>query len=156
MQKIIVQACCGPCSTAAAKNFEKCAFFFNGDNFDTQEEYDRRLNAMLKVDKDTAVMPYNPKIFNTCDECMRYRMSACAKYALEHGFDAFSTSLTVSPHKNTEEVNKIGREVGNEIGITFVEVNLKKNGGFMYSVAKSKELGLYRQNYCGCAKSVRQ
>jgi len=149
MCKLLIQACCGPCSTI----FNDGDFFFDGDNFDSEDEYQKRLEAMLVVAPDTIVMPYNPKTFDSCEGCIRYRLERCANYAKANGYQCFTTTLTVSPHKDSDMVNRIGREIGGQSGIAFVEYDLKKDGGFQKTVARSKELGLYRQKYCGCART---
>jgi len=155
MKKLLVQACCGPCATIC-KEINDCAitYFFNGDNFDSRAEYDRRRSAMMTVevafDFESIIESYNPRTFENCGDCIRYRLERCATFAHYGGFDCFTTSLTVSPHKSTQQVNQIGQEVSKKVGVPFVELDLKKNGGFQKSIAMSKELGLYRQNYCGC------
>ena len=131
-------------------------YHFNGNNFDNRNEYDKRLFALRKVSPGTIVELYMPREFANCDECVRYRLMACAKTAKEYGFDCFSTTLTISPHKDTVTVNRIGREVSKEVGLPFIEKDLKANDGFKKSVEISKKMGLYRQNYCGCKNSVRK
>ena len=159
---MLLQACCGPCACRqeAFADYD-VTIFFCGNNFDSSQEYSRRLEALKIVNeklyggKKAIVIPYNPQIFDTCEDCIRERLQQCATAAKEHGFDCFSTTLTVSPHKNTALVNKIGSDVAKDVGVPFIEMNLKKSGGFYKTVEISKQLGLYRQNYCGCAKSVR-
>jgi len=158
MKNMLVQACCGPCACALKDCTEYCVvFYFNGNNFHNRNEYDSRFHAMRLVSMGTVQELYTgPKEFKTCEDCIKYRLHACAKTAKEFGFDCFTTTLTVSPHKDTQLVNRLGREVAKEIGVPFIEYDLKKNNGFQKTVEMSKQLGLYRQNYCGCAKSVRQ
>jgi len=131
--------------------------YLNGDNFDTQEEYDKRCDALEMVNDLYGNNPlvfsrYKAKEFGDCDTCIMYRLFDCAACALEDGYDCFTTSLTVSPHKNTALVNRLGQEVAAEVGVPFIEMDLKANGGFQRTVQISKQLGLYRQNYCGCKK----
>jgi predicted adenine nucleotide alpha hydrolase (AANH) superfamily ATPase len=142
------------------------AFFFNGDNFDTREEYDRRAAAMAQLSPDAIIEPYQPRVFNNCADCIAYRLRRCAEYGRANGFTHFTTTLTVSPHKDTATINAQGRAIGVEFGIEFVELDLKRTnprdaarnaeygarGGFAQSVMRSRELGLYRQNYCGCGR----
>ena len=128
-------------------------FYFNGNNFDIRNEYDSRFHAMRMVCAGVVAELYIPREFKTCEDCIRYRLHGCAKTAKEWGFDCFSTTLTISPHKDTAEVNKIGRQVAAEVGIPFIEKDLKKNGGYQRSVTISKQMGLYRQTYCGCSRS---
>ena len=158
MKSMLVQACCGPCACALKDNTDFCVvFYFNGNNFNTRNEYDQRLFAVKQVSPGTIVELYTgPKEFASCEDCIRYRLHACAVTAKEYGFDCFSTTLTVSPHQESQVINQIGREVSAQTGVPFIEFDLKKNNGFQKTVEMSKKLGLYRQNYCGCAKSVRQ
>jgi len=153
MKTILVHACCGPCACAATYEDYCYTFYFNGNNFDSRNEYDKRLFAMKQVSMGVIVELYNPKEFISCEECIRYRLLMCAKTAKEYGFDCFSTTLTISPHKDTALVNRIGKEVEKEVGVPFVEKDLKKNGGYQRSVEISKRMGLYRQTYCGCKRS---
>ena len=160
MEKVLVQACCGCCSLADFGEIVPAGLFFNGDNMDCGGEFERRLEAVRKVADDLGVEiivdPYTLHVFERCEDCIRHRLVRCARVAKAFGYGAFTTSLTVSPHKDTKMVNAIGREVGERVGVKFIELDLKKRDGFGKSVRRSKELGLYRQNYCGCAKSVRQ
>jgi len=158
MKKLLVQACCGPCATSLVNCTDYCMmFYFNGNNFKDRTEFDSRFYAMRLVSIGTIKELYTGPIeFKTCEECIRYRLRMCAKTAKEMEFDCFTTTLTVSPHKDTVLINRIGREVAQDFGIPFIEYDLKKNNGFQKTVEMSKKLGLYRQNYCGCEKSVRQ
>jgi predicted adenine nucleotide alpha hydrolase (AANH) superfamily ATPase len=73
--------------------------------------------------------------------------------AKEGGFDYFTTTLTVSPLKNADRLNAIGKALGEEFGVNFLVSDFKKKNGYMRSIELSKEFGLYRQNYCGCVFS---
>lgn len=90
-----------------------------------------------------------------CERCFRYRMKQTALFAKHYGFDKFSTVMSISPHKNSILLNKIGAELQAEIGIEYLEANFKKKDGFKRSIDLSKKLKLYRQNYCGCIFSQR-
>jgi len=85
-----------------------------------------------------------------CKKCFELRLIKTARQAKKQGYDFFCTSLTVSPHKNSMLINKIGFEVEKSEGIRFLPSDFKKGGGYKRSVELSRELGLYRQNYCGC------
>ena len=85
-----------------------------------------------------------------CSICFRYRLERAAQLAKEKGFDAFTTTLTVSPFKNAPLINQIGKELSEKYGIEFLESDFKKDRGYMHSVELSKKHNLYRQNYCGC------
>ena len=91
-----------------------------------------------------------------CLLCYRMRLEKTAIFAKERGMDIFATTLSISPHKNTSLINTIGREVGKAHGINFYEADFKKDNGFGKSVRLSRNLGLYRQKYCGCRYSIPQ
>lgn len=90
-----------------------------------------------------------------CAVCFRMRLEEAARYAKEEGFDGFTTTLTVSPHKNYRVISEIGREVADEVGIEYYPFDFKKKDGFLHSIRLSKAYGLYRQDYCGCRFSKR-
>ena len=172
-KKLLIQACCGPCAIAALERFAgdyDITLFFWGSNLDNAEEFRRRSEALNIVNKELnggrylAEVPYSHEEFLTavaglenereggrrCEVCFGLRMRAAARYAKGNGYDAFTTSLTVSPHKSGTVINRIGREIGAEVCIPFIAVDLSENDGFRRSVAVGKRLGIYRQNYCGC------
>ena len=68
-------------------------------------------------------------------------------------FDYFTTTLSISPLKNAEVLNKLGAEIGEEYGVEYLQSDFKKRNGYKRSVELSKEYGLYRQDYCGCIYS---
>ena len=76
-----------------------------------------------------------------------------ARQAKEHGFEYFTTTLSVSPHKNADNVNRIGAEAGEKAGVKYLFADFKKKNGYLRSLQLSKEYGLYRQDYCGCRYS---
>ena len=84
------------------------------------------------------------------------RLRNTAKLAKERGFDMFATTLSVSPHKNTEVINAVGKKVASEEEIEFLPENFKKKDGYLKSIRLAKDAGLYRQNYCGCRFSIRK
>ena len=91
-----------------------------------------------------------------CSLCFRQRLVYTARLAKEGGFDYFATTLTVSPLKNAEVINRIGEKVGEEIGARYLPSDFKKKNGYQRSIALSKEYNLYRQNFCGCIFSRRE
>lgn len=90
-----------------------------------------------------------------CARCFRAQLEGAAMAALNGGFDALSTTLSISPHKNVEIINAVGEAICDKYGLKWVFRIWRKNGGFTLSVRRSVELGLYRQRYCGCALSIR-
>ncbi len=171
MKKMLLHSCCGPCSTAVIdflKNDYDLTIFYYNPNIDTQEEYLHRLSEQKRyckaVNVEVIEEGYKSEDFLSkvkglenekeggarCPVCFKIRLARTAQVAKEMGFDCFGTTLTVSPHKNAEIINAIGKEVEREEGIEFIEGNYKKKDGYKKSIIFSKEYGLYRQNYCGC------
>ena len=174
--EVLVHICCAPDATygvrALRERFDVTGFFYN-PNIDSREEFRKRLRATLDLrEKDSfplvigaggeeawedAVggMESEPERGRRCEACVRLRMRETARKAAELGMSSFGTVLTVSPKKDAAMVNRVGREEGERAGIRFVEADLKKGDGYLKSVRASKEMGLYRQNYCGCRYSYR-
>ncbi len=175
-QRVLVHVCCAPDAAygvpAMQERFRVEGYFFN-PNIDSGEEHARRLAAVrqlqdalpfaLRVDEggrdawEEAVrgLEREPEKGRRCEACIRLRLARTAREAKAGGFSAFGTVLTVSPKKDAAMVNRIGREEAEKTGLVFIEADMKKSDGFRKSVAISKRLGLYRQNYCGCRISVR-
>lgn len=141
---------------------------FANSNIDTQEEFEKRLLEAKKLAAadgvDIESIPYDhddwlrhvaagyesePEKGERCRRCFRYNLAKTAQYAAAHGFDMFTTSLTVSPHKISEMVFAASDDP------RFLKENFKKHDGFKRSLMRSAELGLYRQSYCGCEFSRR-
>lgn len=95
-----------------------------------------------------------------CELCFALRLTRAAAMTRRLGFDALATTLTISPHKDTDSVNQIGAMAAQRLDVDYVWTNLKKQEGFKRSILESRRLGLYRQHYCGCvfsqASEVRQ
>ncbi len=94
-----------------------------------------------------------PEGGSRCEVCYRIRLGRTARLAASGGFDKFTTTLSISPHKDTRMINKIGKIIGGMYMLDFYAADFKKNDGFKKSTQMSKESGLYRQNYCGCIYS---
>lgn len=89
-----------------------------------------------------------------CVMCYQFRLQRTAQEALIKGYDCFSTTLTISPHKNSKIINKLGQEIAENVGIEFIQADLKKEDGFKKSTNLSKKHDIYRQSYCGCKFSM--
>ena len=85
-----------------------------------------------------------------CARCFDLRLTKTAEKTLEKGFQYFATTLTLSPLKNSALLNEIGERIAQETSISWLPTDFKKKGGYQRSVELSRELNLYRQNYCGC------
>lgn len=177
---LLLHACCGPCSSSVLEVL--CAHFavtvlYANPNIWPAEEYCRRreeLRLFLERARAGAVrlveVPYEPQVFyeavkglerepergRRCTVCYRLRMRCAARYAAEHAFDFFTTTLSVSPHKDAVRINTIGTELEREYGVRFLPGEFKKRDGYKRSLELSREFGLYRQDYCGCEFSVRK
>ena len=175
---LLLHSCCGPCSSAVLEkltpHFRVTVFFFN-PCIHPAAEYEKRLSeqkrlieeAKLPVDLLEAV--YDPQSYfalvkglenapeggERCLVCFRQRLMVTAQAAKEHGYDFFTTTLTVSPHKNAENLNRIGQEVSHETGMPFLPADFKKRSGYLRSLELSREYSLYRQDWCGCVYSMR-
>lgn len=176
MKKLLLHSCCGPCSTVVIErlmqNFDVTVFYFNPNIF-PREEYEKRKTEQKKVCKNFNV-PFIDGDYDEeawlrfvkgfenekeggarCVKCFEYRLQATASLAKEQNFDVFATTLSVSPHKNTEIINTVGKSLEEKFEIEFLQESFKKKDGYLRSINLSKEMGLYRQNYCGCRFSIR-
>lgn len=141
-----------------------------------KEEYDRRVEEQKRLITSLPVKysisflegRYEPELFykiakgkedqpeggERCFGCYELRLREAAKCAKENGYDYFTTTLTISPHKNAAKLNSIGESVGAEYGSTYLRSDFKKKNGYKRSIELSKEHNLYRQDYCGCVYSM--
>ena len=172
---VFLQSCCGPCSSYVleylTRYFRVTVFYYN-PNMDTAEEYARRVEAQKQLIQKAGyegtvalqVADYDHAPFlkaaagleqereggARCTQCFLLRLEETARQASLQGFDYFGTTLTVSPHKDAERINRIGSALGEKYGIAWLPSDFKKKEGFKRSTILSKEYGLYRQDYCGC------
>ena len=176
-RKLLLHICCAPCSThvidVLSRDYEVTGFFYN-PNIHPDEEYRRRLREAIRYAKIAGVElitgDYDPERWfeavkglegepeggRRCRICFEMRLERTAQVARERGFEVFTTTLSVSPHKKADVINEVGRLVAERHGLEFLEADFKKKGGFERSVKLSKQYGLYRQNYCGCIFSLRE
>ncbi len=172
---LLLHSCCGPCSTYVltylSKYFEITVYFYN-PNIMPKSEYAQRLttqkDVLSKLTFPNPVHliepPYDQKEFleiarglesepergKRCEKCMDLRLRKSAEYAAANGYDFFCTTLSVSPHKDAILLNNLSEKYADKFQISTFPADFKKKGGFLESIRLSKELGLYRQNYCGC------
>ena len=170
--KILLHACCGICSgypisMLKENNFDISVYFYN-PNLDTEEEFNKRLNAQKKVceffDTELISEPYNhleylnyiqglesePEKGKRCIKCIELRLDKTAKKAQELGIEHFATSLVISPHKNFEIIKEIADKCAEKYDIKYFDYNFRKKDGFLKTNKIAGNLNLYRQNYCGC------
>ncbi|MBQ5951172.1 MAG: epoxyqueuosine reductase QueH [Lachnospiraceae bacterium] len=176
--RLLLHACCAPCSSAVLErlsaDFDITVLYYN-PNISPREEHDKRLAELERLVREMP-MPraahvvfekYDPERFleisrgledvpeggERCEKCYRLRLSEAARCAAAGGFDAFTTTLSISPLKDAEKLNRVGAELAEACGVPYLFSDFKKKNGYRRSVELSAEYGLYRQDYCGCAFS---
>ena len=172
--KLLLHACCGPCSTGVldrlVEHFDVTIYYAN-DNIDTLAEFEKRQAELLKVaglyQIRVVTKKYEPKYYyeavkgledlgefsQRCYNCIKERMTFSAKYAKDNNFSYFTTTLSVSPYKSSKDINEIGYMLEEEIGVSYLYSDFKKEEGYKLSVKNSRDMNLYRQEYCGCIYS---
>ena len=170
--KILLHICCGPCAlyplrTLRAAGHEVTGFFFN-PNIHPYQEYARRLEAVhdmaskeafpLIVRNDYDLEGFLANVASApekrCSYCYVSRLKAAAETAVEHGFEAFSASLLYSRYQRHDEIRELGERTGRDFGVAFHYEDFRP--GWQEGIRLSKELGLYRQQYCGCIYSEKE
>lgn len=178
--RLLLHACCAPCSSYVieylSQYFDITLYFYN-PNISPESEYAFRADELIRltgemplgVDIPVVVEKYNSDEFynivvgmedqpeggSRCRSCYRLRLEKSAEYAKLNGFDYFTTTLSISPYKNSAWLNEIGVELAREHGIEYLISDFKKKNGYKRSCELSEEYGLYRQDYCGCEFSKR-
>ncbi|CUH93563.1 epoxyqueuosine reductase QueH [Herbinix luporum] len=181
LPKLLIHSCCAPCSSYVLEylsNYFAITIFYYNPNIYPEDEYRRRVkeqedliramnlkNSVLFVEGDYEPRKYydlvkghekDPEGGDRCFICYGMRLKEAAKAAKEGGYEYFTTTLTISPHKNAAKLNEIGEEVAALYGVSFLPSDFKKRNGYKRSIELSKEYGLYRQDYCGCVYSIRK
>ena len=173
-KRLLIHSCCGPCSSSVLeylKDYFKIDIYFYNPNITMDYEYYARIveqkEMIEKLNYDMNVIEgiYDPKsdffykikgLENEpeggarCYSCYDLRIGETAKKAKEEGYDFFSTVLSISPMKNVNYINEIGEKYSKEYNIDFLFADFKKKNRYLRSVQISKELDMYRQEYCGC------
>ena len=172
--KLLLHSCCGPCSTTVltllVEFFDITVLYYN-PNIEPMAEYEHRKQEQIRFIKEFnnehinfMDCDYNNKDFRRevqgleqereggarCAVCFKLRLNYTASLAKKENFDYFGTTLTVSPHKNSEVINKLGALLESSYGVKYLYSDFKKKDGYKKSVEISKKYNLYRQDYCGC------
>jgi epoxyqueuosine reductase len=169
-QKVLLHTCCAPCATHAIETLMKeydVTLFFSNSNISPEEEYEKRFANAKKIakiyeleliedkyDHDAWLehikgLENEPERGMRCAKCFEHNLKCTADYARNNGFDLFTTTLSISPHKDVALIFGIGMGLGN-----FLAIDFKKDDGFKHSCDLSREHNLYRQRYCGCEFST--
>jgi hypothetical protein len=176
-KKLLLHACCATCSGYPyyylSENYNVTLFYYN-PNIYPEEEYIKRLNDIKRFSEsegfDLIIGKYDYKLWESyvlglesepeggkrCEKCFIFRLKETAETAKLKGFDFFTTTMSVSPHKNFLLLNKTGKNLENYFKISYIESNFKKKDGYKKTLEISKKLNFYRQNYCGCKYSIKK
>lgn len=178
---LLLHSCCGPCSSYCieylSQYFNVTVFYYN-PNIYPDEEYYHRVKEQQRFieafptkhpvefiegdyDKDSFYeiakgLEHEPEKGARCHKCYDLRLRRTAQVAKEKGFDFFTTTLTISPMKDSQVLNEIGIRISDEIGVKWLPSDFKKKEGYKRSTELSKEYDMYRQDYCGCVFSFRE
>lgn len=178
---LLLHACCAPCSSYVleylSKYFDITLFFYNPniypeEEFRFREDELRRLIGEMPLPSGVNIISdrYEPTEFfdiargyeelpegdERCRRCYALRLEESARAAKEGGFDYFCTTLSISPYKNAEWLNTIGKEMSEKYGVGYLFSDFKKKDGYKRSCQLSEQYSLYRQDYCGCVFSKRE
>jgi predicted adenine nucleotide alpha hydrolase (AANH) superfamily ATPase len=172
--QLLLHVCCAPDEAwvvhSLNESYDLRCFFCN-PNIQPQEEYDKRLAearrvaGIYNVPLDAA--PYAPQSWEEtvgelahtpeggarCERCFLLRLGQSARFCASIGWPRFTTVMSISPHKKIDMLLAAGLKAAREHAVVYEPFNFKKNAGFIKSVQLSRELGLYRQDYCGCRLS---
>jgi len=182
--RLLLHSCCAPCSSYVleylSRYFSITVLFYN-PNLHPPSEYKIRADEQIhliqalnqQITDETHRIKYKIEVFDPdefyrevkgleqeqeggsrCEACFRLRLSYTAQYAKEHGFDYFTTTLSISPLKNSALLNQLGEQLAEVYGVEHLPADFKKKGGYQRSVELSKLYDLYRQDYCGCVYSA--
>ena len=180
MPKILLHACCAVCASYPVLQLQQMGYevilYFYNPNIYPFEEYQRRLDELRKLAKKYDVplvieetdydywlnlikaFENEPEKGARCSICFKERLSKAVSTAIKEGCEYFTTTLTVSPHKNTKQIFEAAKAVQSSIQNSpeFLEIDFKKQDGFKKTSKLADEYGFYRQKHCGCEFSIRK
>ncbi|MCI8589845.1 MAG: epoxyqueuosine reductase QueH [Clostridiales bacterium] len=163
---LLLHTCCAPCSikcieTLREENIEPTLYWYNPNihpfteykmRKETLIDYAKQINASLIVQDEYGLRPFIEKVYpdfeNRCQVCYEMRLEATAAAAAEQGYDGFCTTLLISPYQNHDLICQVSEKLAERYGVLFVYRDFRPY--FREGQNKAKELGLYRQKYCGC------
>ncbi len=172
---LLLHSCCAPCSSYVLEylsDYFKITVYYYNPNITDEEEYKKRVEEQQRLinslDTKNPIQliegAYRPEEFydaikgmedmpegqSRCFACYRLRLLAAAKMAKEQDYDFFTTTLSISPHKNAQKLNEIGQSISNVLGVNYLYADFKKREGYKRSIELSLKYDLYRQDFCGC------
>ncbi len=172
--RLLLHSCCAPCSSSVIERlaaFFPITVYYYNPNIHPSREYARRAleqqRFLARQNLPFIEETFSPKDFEPiarqygdepeggerCRACYALRLGKAAGYAARNGFGYYCTTLSVSPHKNSGWINRLGQEFGEKQSVQWLFSDFKKKNGYLRSLELSKEYGLYRQTYCGCVFS---
>ncbi len=179
--KLLLHVCCGPCSSYVLEylnEFFDITIFYYNPNISPKDEYDKRVLEVLRLLKE-APFGKNVKFVNwkydvesfvniskgledekeggkRCKKCYNLRLSETVKYAKDNNYDYFTTTLSISPYKDANSLNLIGKHLSEKYDVPYLFSDFKKKNGYKRSIELSYEYNLYRQDFCGCIYSKKE
>lgn len=173
---LLLHACCAPCSSHTLLylyDYFNITVYFCNPNIAPESEYIYRKNELKRlvselgldvkiIDEDYDSEPFYalakgiehlPERSERCQKCIEYRLRKTGDMAKNLGSDYFTTTLTISPHKDCAFINECGGRLAEELGVAYLFSDFKKHEGYKHSIELSKKYNLYRQDYCGCIYS---
>jgi predicted adenine nucleotide alpha hydrolase (AANH) superfamily ATPase len=178
---LLLHSCCAPCSSYVLEylaNYFKITVFYYNPNIYPEKEYRRRVQEQINFIQEFKTKnkvefiegKYDSESFyrsakgmedekeggSRCTVCFELRLREVAIMAKSGNYDYFTTTLSISPHKDVKRLNNIGGELSKEYGVNYLFSDFKKKEGYKRSIELSKEYNLYRQDYCGCIFSKRE
>lgn len=172
--RLVLHACCGPCllepyDALSAEADEVVVVYFN-PNIHPREEYERRRDTLRAYADARGIevveLAWDPALWREavgeapgsreqrCRACYRLRVGTVARWAAAHGYDAVTTTLTVSPYQDAFAIAEEGARVAAEAGVTYLDRDFRER--YAEATRRSRDLGMYRQNYCGCQFSQKE
>lgn len=177
--KLLLHACCGVCSSSVLEKlypfFDITVLYYN-PNIYPEEEYIKRLNVQKEIiekmnfqiklleigykkeefDNITKGLENEKEGGARCSKCFYLRLEKTAQIAIQNNFDYFTTTLSVSPYKDSQKLNKIGKILADKYNVKYLYSDFKKKEGYKRSNELAKKYNLYRQHYCGCEFSLKE
>ncbi len=170
--KVLMHVCCGPCAVYPVQDLLKQGYqvagYFYNPNIHPFQEYSKRREGALEMARHlgislTVADGYRPELYfrevsfheeDRCRFCYAMRLREAARFAKEEGCDGFTTSLLVSPWQKHDLLHRLGEETGRDVGIPFLYYDWRR--GFSEGRRQARQMGLYRQQYCGCLFSEQE
>jgi epoxyqueuosine reductase len=176
--KVLLHACCAPCGGQVIKELQegghKVIVYYYNPNVFPEDEYKLRMNEVERYTKEMGVklikgkyehdewlefvkgLETEPEKGKRCEKCFQKRLGEAAQRASEEGCEAYTSTLTISPHKPAEMVNRIGQEFADFYGLQYIDTIWRKNDGYKKSCEICEKHDFHRQDYCGCEFSIRK